>query len=80
MTSALDAPKIVILEELCKGCRICVEFCPVKVLKISGRMTKKGIYPPEIVSPEKCTGCRICQYYCPDLAIYVVGRSRTSRS
>lgn len=80
MTSTFEAPKIVIAEELCKGCRICIEFCPVKILKTSSGMTKKGIYPPEVVNPEKCTGCRICQYYCPDLAIYIVGRSKTSPS
>ena len=51
MTSAFEAPKIVIVEELCKGCRICIEFCPVKILKTSSRMTKKGIYPPEVVNP-----------------------------
>lgn len=80
MTSTIEAPKIVIVEDLCKGCGICTEFCPVKILKTSDHMTKKGVYPPEVVDATKCTGCRICQYYCPDLAIFIVGRSETSRS
>ena len=67
------AVKIVILEELCKGCGICVDFCPVKVLKLRSLMTKKGIFPPEVVDPTKCTGCRVCQYYCPDFAVFVTG-------
>ena len=82
MTSTIEteAPRIVIVEDLCKGCGICVEFCPVKILKMSSKMTKKGIYPPEAIDAARCTDCRICQYYCPDLAIFVIGRSGSSRS
>jgi len=80
MTSTLEAPRVVIVEDLCKGCGICIEFCPVKILKTGVHMTKRGIYPPEVIDEAKCTGCRICQYYCPDLAVYIVGRSKTSRS
>jgi 2-oxoglutarate ferredoxin oxidoreductase subunit delta len=80
MTSTLETPRITIVEDLCKGCRICIEFCPAKILKVSSHMTKKGIYPPEVIDAAKCTGCRICQYYCPDLAIYVVGRLQRSNS
>jgi len=79
MTSTIETPRIVIVEDLCKGCGICVEFCPVKILKMSSQMTKKGIYPPEVIHGARCTGCRICQYYCPDLAIFVIGRSESSR-
>jgi len=71
---------IVIVEDLCKGCGICIDFCPVKILKTSSHMAKKGIYPPEVIDPTKCTACRICQYYCPDLAIFLVGESRSSCS
>jgi len=80
MTSTIEASRIAILEDLCKGCGICIEFCPMKILKTSDRMTKKGIYPPEVIDVAKCTGCRICQYYCPDLAIFIAGRSKASRS
>jgi 2-oxoglutarate ferredoxin oxidoreductase subunit delta len=82
MTSTIETevPRIVIVEDLCKGCGICVEFCPVKILKMSSQMTKKGIYPPEVIDAARCAGCRICQYYCPDLAIFVIGRSGSSRS
>lgn len=80
MTSTIEAPKIVIVEDLCKGCGICIDFCPVKILKTSSHMTKKGIHPPEVTDAAKCTACRICQYYCPDLAIFIVGRSKASPS
>ena len=29
-------PKIEIIEKYCKGCHICVEFCPTKVLEMQG--------------------------------------------
>ena len=65
-------PEIVILEDLCKGCGICIEFCPAKTLRVSSRMTKKGVNPPQVVNAAGCTACRICQHYCPDFAIFVV--------
>ena len=29
-------PTIEIIEKYCKGCHICVEFCPTKVLEMQG--------------------------------------------
>jgi len=50
----------------CKGCHICVEFCPPKVLAMEEHDDH-----PHIVAPEKCTGCHFCDTHCPDLAIVV---------
>jgi 2-oxoglutarate ferredoxin oxidoreductase subunit delta len=50
----------------CKGCQICVEFCPTKVLA----MHPNGNYPI-VVAGEKCTACHFCDTHCPDLAISV---------
>jgi len=50
----------------CKGCYICVEFCPTKVLA----MHPNGNHPI-VVAPEKCTACHFCDTHCPDLAILV---------
>jgi 2-oxoglutarate ferredoxin oxidoreductase subunit delta len=50
----------------CKGCRICVEFCPPKVLAMDENEDH-----PRIVAPEKCTACHFCDTHCPDLAIVV---------
>jgi len=78
MTSTVETPRIIIVEDLCKGCGICIDFCPAKILKTSRRMTKKGIFSPEVIDPVKCTACRICQYYCPDFAIFIEGRPTAS--
>lgn len=62
---------IEINEDLCKGCALCVAFCPKDVLKISNRFTKRGYHPPEVVNEEDCTFCENCVLYCPELAIVV---------
>ena len=52
--------------ELCNGCGICVESCPMDVLRIDEK-TKKAI----IKYPEDCMLCQWCQLDCPQNAIYL---------
>ena len=61
-----------IIDDRCKGCNFCIEFCPNEVLKESEKFNVKGYHPPEVAYPEKCVGCRICELLCPDFAIYVI--------
>jgi 2-oxoglutarate ferredoxin oxidoreductase subunit delta len=66
---------IVIDRELCKGCYLCMEFCPRQRIKISGVLNQKGYSPVEFEETDdpkkKCTGCATCATMCPDLAIEV---------
>jgi len=50
----------------CKGCGICVEFCPKQVLELDN--DQKAI----AARPEDCICCRQCELRCPDLAIEVI--------
>jgi 2-oxoglutarate ferredoxin oxidoreductase subunit delta len=50
----------------CKGCRLCVEFCPTGVLDFVDDPNR-----PSVIHPEKCTACHWCDTHCPDLAIVV---------
>lgn len=54
----------VIREKWCKGCNICVAFCPKQVLTL-----RNGKVFPE--RPELCIGCKMCELRCPDFAIEV---------
>ncbi|MFQ5711923.1 MAG: 4Fe-4S binding protein [Candidatus Geothermarchaeales archaeon] len=65
--------KLRVYEDYCKGCEICVRFCPMKVLAQSDRFNRRGYLLPSVVEPEKCTGCGICELLCPDFAIVVEG-------
>jgi 2-oxoglutarate ferredoxin oxidoreductase subunit delta len=56
---------VAIYRAWCKGCGICVAFCPKEVLS----MNERG--EPQVTGPERCTGCTWCELRCPDFAISV---------
>lgn len=60
-----------IKEDRCKGCKLCIDFCPSGALGISKKINKKGLHPVEVIHKEKCTGCGICFLVCPDVAIEI---------
>ncbi len=55
----------------CSGCRICVEFCPKKVLELSLKLNHKSVRVAYAARPENCTACKLCEIYCPNFAIAV---------
>jgi 2-oxoglutarate ferredoxin oxidoreductase subunit delta len=69
-----DPPRgrVYIIEERCKGCNFCIEFCPKNVLEESEKFNSKGYHPPEVVNPDDCVDCQLCELICPEFAIYVV--------
>ena len=44
--------QVYLIPERCKGCEICVQFCPRQVLIISRRANRKGYHDPEIAPGE----------------------------
>ena len=60
-----------IVDDRCKGCGFCIEFCPQEVLTISKRTNAKGYHPPEIIPDTQCINCGLCTLLCPDFAIYI---------
>jgi NAD-dependent dihydropyrimidine dehydrogenase PreA subunit len=59
------APYVEVSPDLCKGCSLCVVFCPPKVLSLSSQINTQG-YHPATYSGSGCTGCGLCFYACPE--------------
>jgi 2-oxoglutarate ferredoxin oxidoreductase subunit delta len=68
-------PGIKIDRELCKGCELCVHFCPKGCIKMEG-FNSKGYKVSMFITDEDkgCTGCAVCARICPDVAIVEVRR------
>jgi 2-oxoglutarate ferredoxin oxidoreductase subunit delta len=58
--------KHLIDREWCKGCGICIHFCPKNVLEFDRHGKAKA------ARPEDCIACRMCELRCPDLAIQII--------
>jgi 2-oxoglutarate ferredoxin oxidoreductase subunit delta len=60
---------VFIRKERCKGCELCIEFCPKSVLVRSKDFNAKGYHYPVAVNQE-CIDCRLCVTVCPEYAIF----------
>jgi 2-oxoglutarate ferredoxin oxidoreductase subunit delta len=52
-------------DEECKGCGLCIESCPPKVIRQSETLNPYG-YRAAVYSGTGCTGCGICFMVCPE--------------
>jgi NAD-dependent dihydropyrimidine dehydrogenase PreA subunit len=52
--------------ELCTGCGICVDSCPMDVIRMNEENRKASIK-----YPEDCMLCGWCMIECPKNAVYV---------
>nr|MDK2850570.1 2-oxoglutarate ferredoxin oxidoreductase subunit delta [Candidatus Cloacimonadota bacterium] len=57
--------------KFCKGCGLCIEDCPKKILRFSENINDKGYHYAECFAQEECIACKICYITCPDVAITV---------
>ncbi len=57
--------------EFCKGCQICMEFCPANCISLSDDLNAAGYLPASFNDNGNCTGCAICALVCPDVCIEV---------
>ncbi len=64
---------IIILEDECKGCQLCVPTCKFGLIRhTNNRVNKQGVFPVEFADPKgECNACMLCAIVCPDVAIRV---------
>ncbi len=65
MATVLQDTRVIVNQEWCKKCGLCIAFCPKQVLAADelGKVT--------VVAPDRCIACNICERLCPDYAINI---------
>ena len=66
--------KVSFRNDRCKGCGLCVDVCPKKIVMIDKEILNQKGYHVATVSEEnmvKCIGCSFCATICPDCVIKV---------
>jgi NAD-dependent dihydropyrimidine dehydrogenase PreA subunit len=68
-----DRGRLEVDENECKGCGLCLEACPPKVIALSERLNHYG-YRTAQYAGAGCTGCGICFMVCPEPGALTVYR------
>jgi 2-oxoglutarate ferredoxin oxidoreductase subunit delta len=64
---------VYIVKDRCKGCNLCIEFCPRHVLEESAEYNVKGHHFPKLKEDTNeiyCVNCGYCELICPEFAIF----------
>jgi len=62
-----------LIEERCKDCGFCIEFCPIDVLEKSDKFNRKGYILPKVRKDKEnaCVACKHCEDLCPEFALWI---------
>ena len=80
-TQTISGPLVIIDQEQCKGCALCVEICPQDVLRIHETLNHLGFHPAAY-DGDGCTGCGVCFYACPEpgaITVYMPPRKKRAQ-
>ena len=58
--------QVIVNEQRCRSCGICIDLCPEKVF-----IAEKPLLKARVADLPACTGCRLCEWLCTDWAINV---------
>jgi 2-oxoglutarate ferredoxin oxidoreductase subunit delta len=68
--AVLTRGHVVIDTEACKGCDLCIDACPPRVLVMTKHVVNSRGYRYPVLLPG-CTGCKACSQICPDFVFQV---------
>lgn len=63
--------KVTFNETRCKGCELCINVCPKKIIRMADRFNAQGYRPAEVTDDSQCISCAFCARMCPDMVIEV---------
>ncbi|MGI6087570.1 MAG: 4Fe-4S dicluster domain-containing protein [Kiritimatiellia bacterium] len=63
--------KVTVNKTYCKGCGLCIEVCPRKLLSLTNDYNQQGQPLAQLDRDGICIGCRQCALICPDAAIEI---------
>jgi 2-oxoglutarate ferredoxin oxidoreductase subunit delta len=71
---------LVIAEDRCKGCGLCVVACTKGSLELDPtRVNVLGYHPVRLIECMACSSCAICARVCPDAVFTVFAPPRETR-
>jgi len=69
MAKVKKGSQLKIRKDSCKGCGLCISFCPEKALRLSKDYNLKGSHYVEWIGD--CKFCGMCYVVCPDYVIEI---------
>lgn len=67
---AVSLGTLVIDTEACKGCELCIDACPPRVLRMTANeVNERGYRYPQLLPG--CIACKACTAICPDFVFQV---------
>ncbi|MGR6999733.1 4Fe-4S dicluster domain-containing protein [Yinghuangia aomiensis] len=67
---AVSLGTLVIDTEACKGCELCIDACPPRVLRMTtNEVNERGYRYPQLLPG--CIACKACTAICPDFVFQV---------
>ena len=68
---------VIVADERCKGCGLCVDACPPHSLALDERFVNAmGHHVARLVDPDACTSCAKCARVCPDAVLTIYARPK----
>jgi len=71
LETTTNVAHVIVNRARCKGCELCMQVCPKKILRRGTTLNERGVYAIEPSDADACIGCLQCVLVCPDVAITI---------